>query len=96
MAGFEWIMQTIKPLLDAISKFWEENGAQIIEGLKIFWEAVKIIFTEAFEYLKVYLGTAWDIISGVFSVAFELIKGAFKIFFEAITGILTVGMQILT
>ncbi len=94
-AGIDWIMTTIEPFLVELRKFWDENWAQILEGLAIFWEGVKIVFTEIFEWIKLYVGTAWDIISGIFSVAFELIKGTFQIFFEALTGILTVWMQIL-
>jgi len=94
-AGIDWIMATIQPFLEQVSKFWSENGEQIIAWLTIFWEGIKIAFTEIFEWIKLYVGTAWDIISGVFSVAFELIQGTFKVFFEAITGILTVWMQIL-
>ena len=94
-AAITWIMTTIEPFLAELRKFWDENGAQILAGLKLFWDGIKIVFSEAFEYIKMYVGTAWDIISGVFSAAFEVIKGVFKVFFEAITGILTVGMQIL-
>lgn len=94
-AAITWIKATIEPFLAELRKFWDENGAQILAGLAIFWEGVKVAFSMAFDYIKLYVGTAWDIITGVFSVAFELIKGIFKVWFEALSGILTVGMQIL-
>lgn len=42
--------------------------------VKFLWETIQIIFTEYFEWMKMYVGTAWDIISGIFMVAFEIIK----------------------
>lgn len=94
-AGVDWIMATIKPFLDQIQKFWIENGAQIVEGIKMNWAAMKVVFTELFEWIKLYVGVAWEVISGIFSIAFTLIKANFQVFFTAISGILTAGMQII-
>lgn len=65
-AGIDWIMTTIQPFLDEVSKFWSEHGEKILAGLSLFWEGIKIVFTEVFEWIKLYVGTAWEIISGIF------------------------------
>ena len=93
-AGVAWIMEIIQPFLNEITVFWEENGKTIIEWLKIFWEVVKAIFSEWFEFLKLYLGTSWDIMVWIFWTAFELIKWIFKISLELLTWVLTVWMQL--
>lgn len=38
LAGIEWIKTTIQPFLDEVSKFWAQNGEQILAGLAMFWE----------------------------------------------------------
>lgn len=73
-AGMNWIAETFQPYLTELAKFWADHGEQIMAIVKFLWETIQIIFTEYFEWMKMYIGTAWDIISGIFMVAFELIK----------------------
>lgn len=94
-AWIDWILTTFAPFFAEVRKFWDENGAQIMAGLQIFWSFIKVIFSQWMDYLKLYLGTAWEAIKLVFGVAFDLIALAFKNFFAILSGIMTAAMQIL-
>lgn len=89
------VVDFVKPQLDKIMKFWDENGKQIIQILKILWKFISDIFNIQFKALIEVVKNAWNIISDVVKVAWELIKGYISIGIDSILGIIDVGLKVL-
>lgn len=94
---FETIKSIALPILqDAISfirekfaeikKFWDENGAQIIEAVKNFWSVISAIFQALAPVILFIVKMVWDSVKGVISGALDVIMGLIKVFSGLFTG----------
>ena len=89
------VVDFVKPQLDKIMKFWDENGKQIMDLLKAYWNILTTVFGTYFKVLIEVFKIAWNSISTVIKIAWELIKGYISIGIDLVTGIIKTALQIL-
>lgn len=94
--ALEAIKDAFQDALSAITGFWNEYGAQIME-------AVQNLFAFLYPFINTALGVIKGLFDGVFGtivdiikVAFELIKGVFSSAFQTIKGIIKTFAGIFT
>lgn len=94
--ALEAIKDAFQDALSAITGFWNDYGAQIVE-------AVQNLFAFLYPFINTALGVIKGLFDGVFGtivdiikVAFELIKGVFSSAFQTIKGIIKTFAGIFT
>jgi tape measure domain-containing protein len=76
----------IKSTLDELKKFWNENGEQIIQAVKNFFNVLAVIFNAIAPVILFILKMLWDNVKGVISGALDIIMGLIKVFAGLFTG----------
>jgi len=76
----------IKTQLDKISKFWDENGEQILEATVNVFKAIKAVIEYVMPAIQKVIGVGWEIIKALFSGALDIIMGVVKVFSGLFTG----------
>lgn len=95
--ALEAIKGTFEDALSAITEFWNEYGAQIIEAVQNLFAflspfintalgVIKGAFDGVFGTIVDLIKVAFELITGIFSSAFETIKGIIKVFAGIFTG----------
>lgn len=95
--ALEAIKGTFEDALSAITEFWNEYGAQIIEAVQNLFAflspfintalgVIKGAFDGVFGAIVDLIKVAFELITGIFSSAFETIKGIIKVFAGIFTG----------
>lgn len=72
-------------------KFFDENGAQIVQAVKNMWEIMKSIFTVVAPVLLFIVKSLWENVKGVINGAINIIIGIIKVF----TGIFTLDFRMM-
>lgn len=67
-------------------KFWDQNGAQIIQVLKNFWAIVSPIIKVALKVIGVLVKATWGTIKGIISGGVKVIEGIIQVFTGIFTG----------
>jgi tape measure domain-containing protein len=76
----------IMSIIAQVKKFWDENGAQIIQAIKNFWSIIAAIFEFIRPVLMFIIESIWGNIKGVIQGALTIIMGVIKIFSGLFTG----------
>lgn len=76
----------IKGKFAEIKKFWDENGAQIIQAVKNMWSVIASIFEFIAPVLGFLVESIWGNIKGIIGGALDIIMGLVKIFTGIFTG----------
>lgn len=76
----------IKGKFAEIKKFWDENGAQIIQAVKNMWAVIAAIFEFIAPVLGFLVESIWGNIKGIIGGALDIIMGLVKIFTGIFTG----------
>jgi phage-related protein len=80
------IVKFVKEKFGEIKKFWDENGAMIIQAIKNVWTVITAIFKAVAPVILFILKMLWDNVSGVISGALDIIMGIIKVFAGLFTG----------
>jgi tape measure domain-containing protein len=80
------IVKFVKEKFGEIKKFWDENGAMIIQAIKNVWTVITAIFKAVAPVILFILKMLWDNVSGAISGALDVIMGLIKIFAGLFTG----------
>lgn len=80
------VVQFIQKEFAMIRKFWDENGAQIIEAVKNFWAVVAAVFKFLAPVILFIIKMLWDNVKGVIDGALNIIMGLIKVFAGIFTG----------
>jgi tape measure domain-containing protein len=80
------IVKFVKEKFGEIKKFWDENGAMIIQAIKNVWTILVTIFKALAPIILFILKSLWDSVAGVISGALKIIMGLLKIFGGLFTG----------
>ena len=72
--------------LDKITKFWNENGDQIMLAVKKFTEFIQPIIKIAMLAIEFLIKTVWGNVKGIITGALDVIMGAVKVFTAIFTG----------
>lgn len=80
------IVAFVKEKLAMLQKFWDENGAQIIQAVKNFWAIISVIFKVLAPVILFIVKSLWDSVKGVISGALKIIMGLIKVFAGLLTG----------
>jgi phage-related protein len=73
------IVKFVKEKFGEIKKFWDENGAMIIQAIKNVWTVITAIFKAVAPVILFILKMLWDNVSGAISGALDVIMGLIKI-----------------
>src|SRR5690606_29192426 len=79
------VVAFIKTKLDAIFKFWDENGEQIMTAVKNVFNFIQSTIDFVMPYIEGIIKLVWDNISVIIDTAIGVIMGVIKI----LTGLLT-------
>lgn len=72
--------------IDKIKKFWDENGAQILQAVTVAFNGIKKVIEFIMPAIKFFIEMIWTAIKNVISGALDIIMGLIKIFSGALTG----------
>ncbi len=76
----------IKQTIGQLKKFWDENGAQIIQAVKNVWSIIAGIFKVVAPVILCIVKSLFGSIKGVISGALIVIMGIVKLFADLFTG----------
>lgn len=76
----------IGEMFGRIKKFWDENGAQIIQAVKNLWSIIADIFEFISPVISFIVETLWESVKGIISGALDVIMGLIKVFAGLFTG----------
>lgn len=76
----------IQQKLAQIQKFWNDNGAQILQAIHNVWDFMAPIFQASLGASLAVIQGAWTAIKGVISGALNIIEGLVKVFTGMFTG----------
>lgn len=88
-------VNTGKQLLDKFKAFWNENGAQIMGYVKLYFGQVKSNIELVMGIIKGLFQTVWPIISGAVKIAFGIIQTTVKNVMDIILGVIRVALRLL-
>jgi tape measure domain-containing protein len=72
--------------VEKLRKFWDENGAQILEACKIAFEGIKAVIEFVMPAVLFIVKMVWENIKGVINGALNIIMGVIKVFTGLLTG----------
>lgn len=88
------VTEFFRSQLEVIRQFWDENGAQIIELVKMAFENVWAIIQGVMGFIKGYFQAVWPVISNIVKVAWTVIQGAIKNALAVIMGVIQFFLKI--
>lgn len=80
------IVNFAKSNLTMISKFWGENGKQIMQAVSNVFGVIKSVVSFVMPFVAMIIRSVWGNIKGVITGALNIIMGAIKIFAGLFTG----------
>lgn len=80
------IVNFAKSNLTMISKFWGENGKQIMQAVSNVFSVIKSVVSFVMPFVAMIIRSVWGNIKGVITGALNIIMGAIKIFAGLFTG----------
>lgn len=80
------IVNFAKNNLTMISKFWGENGKQIMQAVSNVFGVIKSVISFVMPFVAMIIKSVWGNIKGVITGALNIIMGAIKIFAGLFTG----------
>lgn len=80
------IVNFAKSNLTMISKFWGENGKQIMQAVSNVFGVIKSVVSFVMPFVAMIIKSVWGNIKGVITGALNIIMGAIKIFAGLFTG----------
>lgn len=94
--ALEAIKDAFQDALSAITGFWNEYGAQIMEAVQNLFAFISPFINTALGVIKGLFDGVFGTIVDIIKVAFELIKGVFSSAFQTIKGIIKTFAGIFT
>lgn len=94
--ALEAIKDAFQDALSAITGFWNEYGAQIMEAVQNLFACLSPFINTALGVIKGLFDGVFGTIVDIIKVAFELIKGVFSSAFQTIKGIIKTFAGIFT
>lgn len=94
--ALEAIKDAFQDALSAITGFWNEYGAQIMEAVQNLFAFISPFINTALGVIKGLFDGVFGTIVDIIKVAFELIKGVFSSVFQTIKGIIKTFAGIFT
>lgn len=91
----EAIVSFVTVQLNAIKKFWNQNGSELLGLAKNYFSAIRAYIEMVMGIIKGVFQIAWPIISGIVKVAWGIIKTTTKNFLDIILGVIKVGMKLI-
>jgi tape measure domain-containing protein len=76
----------IKDALNNLKRFWEENGAQIVQAVQNVWSIIATIFETIAPVILFIVKMLWTNVKGVIQGALNVIMGLIKVFVGLFTG----------
>ena len=76
----------IKDMLTQLKTFWDENGASIVEAVKIVFQHISQQIQEVMNFLQPFIQAAWEVIKIIIETAMGLIQGVIKVVTGLIRG----------
>lgn len=76
----------IKDMLTQLKTFWDENGASIVEAVKIAFQYISQQIQEVMNFLQPFIQAAWEVIKVIIETAMGVIQGVIKVVTGLIRG----------
>ncbi|WP_249641559.1 MULTISPECIES: hypothetical protein [unclassified Enterococcus] len=76
----------IKGLLAQLKLFWDENGASIVEAVKIAFQYISTQIQEVMNFLQPFIQVAWETIKVIIQTALGIIQGIIQVVTGLIRG----------
>lgn len=86
MTALGAVVSFVKAKLDEIKKFWDENGAQIMQAVQNVWGVIQKIFEVVMPIIMSIVKDAWNNIKGIIDGVLKVIMGLVKVFTGLFTG----------
>lgn len=85
-ALFDVVVPFFRDRLKEITKFWSDNGSQILQAVTVAFNGVKAVFDFVLPAILFVVRYIWDGISNVITGAIRIINGVIKTFSSVLTG----------
>ncbi|WP_447402323.1 phage tail tape measure protein [Lysinibacillus sp. fkY74-1] len=86
MTALDAVVTFVKAKLDEIKKFWDENGAQIMQAVQNVWGVIQKIFEFVMPIIMSIVKDAWNNIKNIIDGVLKVIMGLVKVFTGLFTG----------
>ena len=80
------VVSFVRDQLTTLSKFWNENGTQILKAATNAFNGIKTVIDFVMPAIKLVIETIWNAIKQVITGALDVIMGAVKVFSGLFTG----------